>query len=117
MGKQIKNDQEPILQALADENYMFVWNKVAYIGYKIIPDNNDRFMLFWSIVKQFKYKENNNFILFYSNRLKYYKASKNETFFAPASRGVISKLKREYISPTECEESRIAKALKNWNNY
>lgn len=115
--KQTPNDQQHIIDALAKQNYSDVWNEVKYIGYRKVADMNERYLIFWDIVKNFKWQENNNFIHYYLQHLAFYSASKNETFVVPSSRGVIARLKSEYISPTECEESRIAKALRNWNNY
>jgi hypothetical protein len=115
--KQTPNDQQHIIDALAVCDYMYVWEKVKYVGYKKVADLNERYMIFCDIVDEFRYEENNNFIHFYLQRLTFYSASKNETYFVPLSRGVINRLKREYISPTDCEESKIAKDLRNWNNY
>lgn len=115
--KQQPNDQQHIIEALSICDYMYVWQKVKWIGYRKVSDIKERYLIFCDVVENFRYEENNNFILYYSQRLGFYSASKNETFLVPASRGIISRLKQEYISPTECDESKIAKDLRNWNNY
>ena len=114
--KQTPNDQQHIIDALAALDYMYVWQQVKYIGYKKVADIHERYLIFCDIVNEFRYKENNNFIHFYLQRLTFYSASKNETYFVSLSRGVTGKLKREYISPTECTDSKITKELRNWNN-
>lgn len=110
------NDQQHIIDALSVNDYAYVWEKVKYVGYKKVPDMNERYLIFYSVVDKFKYEENNNFIHYYLQRLTFYSASKNETYFVPTSRGIIGRLKTEHISPTDCENSKIAKDLKNWSN-
>ena len=115
--EQKTNDQQHIIDALSVADYMYVWEKVKFVGYKKVPDMNDRNLIFWDVVTKFDYTINNNFIHYYSKHLGYYSNSKNDTFIIPTSRGVIGHLKSEYISPTECNKSKIAKDLRNWNNY
>ena len=107
------NDQQHIIDALSVADYMYVWQQVKYIGYKKVADMNERYLIFCDVVENFRYEENNNFILYYSQRLQFYSASKNDTFLVPASRGVVNRLKQEYISPTDCDKSKIAKSLRN----
>ena len=110
------NDQQHIIDALSVKDYAYVWEQVKYIGYTKVADMNERYLIFYDIVDQFRYEENNNFIYYYRQHLSFYSASKNDTYVLPTSRGIVGKLKREYISPTDCEESKITKDLKNWSN-
>ena len=114
--KQVNNDQGDIIEALDFGDYNYVWDRVKPIGYKIIPDMYERYSIFNDLVEKFKPAENNNFIKWYMSQLKFIQADKNETFYLPSSRSVIGKLKKEYISPTDCEGSHITKELKLWNN-
>lgn len=111
------NDQQHIIDALSVQDYAYVWFQLRGVGYNIVPDISERYIVFCNIVKEFENKKSDNFIYFYKEHLKYYKADKNETYYLPNSRNVINTLKNEYISPTEdCNNSKIAKALKNWSN-
>ena len=110
------NDQQHIIDALSVQDYAYVWFQVRGVGYNKISDISERYTIFCDIVGQFDYTSNNNFIHFYKQRLTYYKASKNETYYLSNSRGVTNRLKNEYVSPTECEESKITKDLRNWSN-
>lgn len=113
---QIPNDQQHIIDALSVCDYAYVWEKVKFVGYKKVADISERYMIFCNVVDKFDYEVNNNFIHFYLQRLTFYNASRNDTYYVPASRGIISKLKSEYISPTDCEDSKITQDLKNWSN-
>lgn len=115
MGR-VKNDQQHIIEALSIGDHMYVWQQVKYIGYKKVADINDRYAVFCSIVDKFDYENNNNFIKFYLDNLKYVASYDNKTFYVSVNRTIINRLKNENISPTECENSSITKELKNWSN-
>lgn len=115
MPKKQPNDQVKIRRYLRQKNYQAVWEEVKQIGYQIIPDQNMRYMFFCEVVKDFRLKDNNNFIMFYRQRLQYYKTDELKTFYATRNRSIINKLKNEHISPTgDCENSRRTKHLKEW---
>ncbi len=115
-NKQSTNDQEHIINALQKGDYKYVWEQVKYIGYKQVPDINVRYMIFYDIVEDFDYENNNNFIYFYKARLNYYNADELSTFYVSRNRNIINKLKQEYISPTDCEKSKLTKILRKWSN-
>lgn len=115
--EKIENDQKHIIDALSIGDYKYVWEQVKYVGYQKISNIYERYLIFNSVVTKFDWNANNNFILYYKQHLGFNSASKNDTYIFPASRSVIATLKREYISPTDCDESAIAKDLRNWNNY
>lgn len=116
MGKKATNDQEHIIDALKRGDYKYVWEQVKYIGYANVPNINTRYMIFYDIVEDFDYENNNNFIYFYKARLKYYSADELSTFYVSRNRTIINKLKQEYISPTECKKSKITNILRKWSN-
>ena len=115
-AKEGTNDQEHIIDALRDGNYAYVWEQVKYIGYQKVADINDRYIIFCDIVESFDYERNNNFICFYSTRLGFINSDICDTFFVTHNKSIINKLKSEYISPTECENSKITRDLKKWTN-
>jgi len=114
--RKVPNDQQHIIEAIAVEDHMYVWQQVKYIGYKKVADINDRYVIFCSVIEKFDYTQNNNFIKFYSDHLKYSASYTNKTFYVSTNRSIINKLKRENISPTDCDNSSITKELKNWSN-
>lgn len=114
--EKITNDQQHIIEALAAKNYNYVWEKVKVIGFRLIPDINERYMIFWDVVNTFDYKVNNNFIHFYLSHMTYYKASKHDTFYVTTNRSVIHALRNENISPSHNTKSKIANNLKDWSN-
>lgn len=116
MSKQGTNDQAHIIEALQRGDYKYVWECVKYIGYKKVPNINTRYMIFYDIVEDFDYEKNNNFICFYKTRLNYYSADELSTFYVSRNRNIINKLKQEYISPTDCENSKLTKILRKWSN-
>ena len=71
MSKRGTNDQQHIIDALDRGDYDYVWEKVKYIGYKKIPDINERFLIFYDIVSNFDTEKNNNFIQYYSSYIGY----------------------------------------------
>ena len=118
MSKRGTNDQQHIIDALAEKNYKYVWEQVKYIGYKKVADINDRYMIFYDVVEEFDYEKNNNFICFFSTRLGYYAADElhTSTFYVSRNRSIINNLKSEYISPTDCKKSKLTRQLKEWSN-
>jgi len=111
------NDQEDIIEALIQKNYSYVWERVKRVGYKDIADISERYIIFYKTVEAFHPEKNNNFILFYKNRLHFYKNSKNATYYVTSNRRIISILKNELISPSEtCEASKLANELLKWGN-
>ena len=116
MKNKITNDQQHIIDALSVGDYSYVWEQVKYVGFKKVKDINQRYCIFWDIVTDFDYENNNNFIHFYLKRLDYNKKSENNTFYVTSTRSIINHLKTENISPTECNKSKLTKILKNWSN-
>ncbi|MBQ8218476.1 MAG: hypothetical protein IJZ79_01890 [Bacilli bacterium] len=114
--QKVPNDQQHILDALAVGDYMYVWQQVKWVGYKKVADINDRYAIFCQVVEKFDYEQNNNFIKFFIDHLKYTAGYDNKTFYVSTNRSIINKLKRENISPTDCEDSSITRELKNWSN-
>lgn len=110
------NDQQHILDAIAVGDYMYVWQQVKWIGYKKVADINDRYAIFCQVVEKFDYEQNNNFIKFFLDHLSYSTSYNNKTFYVSTNRSIINKLKRENISPTDCDDSSITKELRNWSN-
>lgn len=66
-------DQTEIFELLRTKQYMKLWNISKYFGYKIIPDIHKRFEIFCDEVANFDYTTNNNFIGWFTRRLRYYK--------------------------------------------
>ncbi len=114
MSKRGTNDQQHIIDALNKGDYNYVWEKVKYIGYKKMPDINDRYIIFCKKVKDFDTEKNNNFIQWYSQYIGY-NSSNVKNSRITQSRGVLDKCKNEYISPTDCKGFPIVKDIKNWH--
>lgn len=114
--RKVPNDQQHIIDALSLGDHMYVWQQVKFIGYKKIADINERYAIFCKVVEKFDCEQNNNFIKFYTDHLKFHASYQNKTFYVSSNRSIISKLKRENISPTDCDDSSITKELKNWSN-
>lgn len=113
MPKKNTNDQEHIINAIKNKDFGYVWNKLKWIGYDDEKDINMRYIIFLRAIKDFNYKKNNNFILFYKNYIKYLRF-KNNTFVFTDNPLVIRKLKNENASPTDTTKG-ITKVLKDWS--
>ena len=109
-------DQGYIIDALKAKDYAQAWELVKYIGYKTVPNPNERYMLFNDCVLRFNPYENNNFILFYRSQLKFRKFDQHSTFYVTQSPRIIRILKHEAISPSgDINKTRnLAAQLKNW---
>lgn len=112
----IKNDQQDIIQAIIDKNDLYVWDRVKYIGYMDVPSINERFIIFNKAIAEFNPAQNNNFIKFYKDYLKFLRFDRNTTFRVTTNRSIIRKLKEQSISPTKDNHSKIVNELKKWNN-
>ncbi|MEE3344732.1 MAG: hypothetical protein VZS44_11600 [Bacilli bacterium] len=114
----MKNDQQELIQLLKEQEYDCAWEYCKWIGYKIIPDMEERLMYFQPIAEIFDYNKNNNFIGFYMERLRYIKAELNSSILTTKNKHMIQDIIRHRISPeTEDEErSRTLKVLQNWEN-
>lgn len=111
------NDQGDIIKYIKNGEYDKVWEKVKFVGYRIIPDMEDRYILFHPIISAFKYKENNNFIKFYLSNLGYIKSYQNQTFLTTSNRGIIKTLIRQGISPDEEKSiSKMVTELSTWES-
>lgn len=112
----ITNDQQDIIKAIIDKDYLYAWERVKYIGYMDVPDINERYILFHRAIIDFNPAQNNNFILFYKQYLKFLKFDRNETFRVTENRSTIKKLKEQAISPTKDNHSKLIDELSKWNN-
>lgn len=112
----VTNDQGDIIQALKDKNFRFVWEHVKYVGFKDVPDINERYLICYNAANQFDPEKNNNFILFYKNYLKYFRYDQNETFRVTSSRVNIKRLKAQAISPTKGSGYKMIDELRKWSN-
>lgn len=112
----ITNDQGDIIEALREKNYIYAWEKVKYVGFKDVPDINERHLVFYIAAQRFNTEINNNFIIFYKQYLRYFRLDQNETFRVTTSRPNIKRLKEQAISPTKGSDSKIIDELKKWNN-
>ena len=112
------NDQGHIIEALKDENYMYVWENIKWVGYKQVTDIEERFAIFCKIVEDFDYVINNNFIHWYKTQLNYYKLDNNDsTFYVTTNKNLIKKLQAEHSNPTECGgKQHMLRELKQWKN-
>ena len=115
MSKRGTNDQQHIIDAIDRKDYGYVWEQVKFVGYKKLPDINDRYTVFNKAIKLFDTELNNNFIQFYLSRIGF-ATSKVKNSRITQSRGVIDRCKNEYISPTDCEGHPIAKEMRKWKN-
>ena len=46
MSKRGTNDQQHIIDAIDRKDYGYVWEQVKFVGYKKLPDINDRYTVF-----------------------------------------------------------------------
>jgi hypothetical protein len=109
------NDQGHIIEALKEQRYNYVWEKIKYVGFRIFPDISERYTYFGEIVTKFDPNRNNNFIQFYLDRLTNFKGYCNDTYYVTSNRTIIHNLRNENISPTECKYSKLTRDLKGWN--
>lgn len=120
MGKKsekIENDQADIIEALSLGDHVYVWGRVNKIGFKYFADIRERYTIFCGCVNSFDYTQNNNFIKYYMDHLKYSASYNNKTYYTSTNRKIIQKLRNENISPTEdCNKSKITKELRKWSN-
>ena len=114
--KQKPNDQGKIIKAIKKHNYAFVWEEVKWVGSSDIDDISERRIVFDKAVEQFDAEHNNNFILFYKQRLHWASYEANVGSKLSTNRRVNEELKRQYISPTPDEnEKTIANELRKWS--
>lgn len=115
--KEGTNDQGEIIRYLKQKEYDRAWEEIKYVGWKIIPSMEDRYIFFQPIAEQFDYNKNNNFIIFYAQRLGYIKSYQNKTFLTTVNRNIIKQLLRQGISPDEEEElTKTVLELLNWES-
>lgn len=112
----MKNDQGHIIKALKENNYIYVWEQVKYIGYKIVPDPSTRMAIFYKVVDIFNPEINNNFIHFYKKHLKYLNPDRYETYRTSDNLRMIIDVNKESISPTDTSRRYVLNELKKWNN-
>lgn len=105
----IKNDQGELISLLKKKKYMDAWEKVKYIGYKIEPDPENRFIIFNYIIKKFDPYKNNNFIKYFMDNLKFYSFKNDKDYIIAKNYIQNNKLKNYYISPKK--ESKYIEAL------
>jgi hypothetical protein len=115
MRKKPTNDQQDIIEAIKNNDYAYVWERVKQIGYKDVPDVHERYMFFHKAFLDFDPLRNNNFIHFYKTYLNYLRFDRNSTFRVTEDRANIRRLKEQSISPTK-DAKKIIKDLSNWNN-
>lgn len=110
-------DQTEIFELLRTKQYMRLWNLCKYFGYKIIPNINKRFEIFCDEVVNFDYTVNNNFIGWFSNRLRYYKlnTSYNNSDIIGGTADLARMRQKQQISPDPNEyngRKTVAEKLK-----
>lgn len=108
------NDQGHIIDALKDKKYNYVWEQVKFIGYRQVPDIEERYIFFFKAVDDFNPYENNNFIHFYKKYLSLLKFDKASTFVVTENRSMIKKLQTNAISPSDEMLGNVFEVLKNW---
>ena len=111
----VTNDQGHIIQAIRAKQYDLVWEKIKWIGYATIKDINDRYLIFYEVVRKFDPAKNNNFIHWYKSRLSYVSSYDFKGNRCATSRSTYHKMINEYISPTaNSRGSHLVSSRKNW---
>ena len=115
MTKQNKHEkfieeQKDIIEALKNNNYNYVWERVKFIGYKVEKDIIQRRLIFSHAVKDFDVGKNDNFILFYKNYINYSIYNGNNVV---SSFRMANKVNNDNISPEE-NSNKLVKDLKEW---
>ena len=107
-----KTNQEvlDLLDLIKSGDTFELWERVKFVGYKIEPDINSRYLIFLNILPTFDYNKNDNFLAFYKQRLNYLKFEKNLNFLTTTDPRIMKKLKNERISPTG-KSSKLVKDL------
>lgn len=112
------NGQFEILQAIKRKDFLYVWERLKYIGYTDVADMEDRYILFRQAIEMFDPDRNNNFIGFYKRYIKN-RREKNATFYITENRNIIKSLKNYNISPevgVHNMRSHVLRELLKWNN-
>jgi hypothetical protein len=109
------NDQEQLIQLICNQDFDTAWEYVKYIGYKIIPNMNDRYIFYQPIAELFDETKNNNFIKFYMSNLSYIKSTQNITYLITHNKNMIKELLRQSISPDE-HQTKMVQELGKWEN-
>lgn len=108
-----KADQTPLIVAMDAGDYMFVWDKIKYVGYNIIPKINQRFLVFEFVCNDYDSSKNKNFLAYYKQQLRYKKSMFYDASYFTDDYRFVKDLIREKISPTGKLEG-IAKELSDW---
>lgn len=111
----ITNDQGLLIEHLKQQNYLAAWEIVKFVGYTTVRDINERYIIFTKAAREFDYNKNNNFILFYKNRLGFYRFDRNSTFKITDSPKMVKDLKNMSISPCYITKDNLLKELMNWS--
>ena len=112
------NGQFEILQAIKRKDFLYVWERLKYIGYTDVADMEDRYILFRQAIEMFDPDRNNNFIGFYKRYIKN-RREKNTTFYITENRNIIKDMKNYNISPdtgVHNMRSHVLRELLKWNN-
>ena len=94
-----------------------MWNKIKYSGKTIIPDIEERYLVFRNTVSTFGSTKGCEFYKYYCFMLRSYRSDNYfGNFYLTTSDKMIKKLKNNYVSPTssEGEKSKRFLELKNW---
>lgn len=103
MGKKIKNDQGELIQAIKDGNRSKAWMTVRFIGFKIQPDINERFLIFNKAFDKFDPYKNNNFIHFFMAQIKFdtMREEDRKLCIVTNNRNIINAVKYQQASPKD----------------
>ena len=100
MSNVITNDQGHIIEDLKAKRYDTVWEKIKWVGYNIIANQEERYLIFYQVVRAFDPERNNNFIHWFRSRLSYENSYDFKGNHVIASRDLYHIMMNEYVSPT-----------------
>lgn len=113
--KQGTNDQGEIIQNLIDQKYDSVWEAIKWVGFDSIRDIDDRYLIFYEVVRKFNPKINNNFIHWYKTRLAYVSSYDFRGNRLVTTKKAYHNMINEYISPTgDGHGSKMVASRCNW---
>ena len=110
----MKNDQEELIELIKQHDYNQAWQHVKAVGYKTVPDVQERFLIYNTAVRKFDPTMNNNFILFYKNALNRSRFNKYSTYYVTSDKDMINRIKRQATSPEKLPDQSIINVLINW---
>lgn len=111
MAKKIKNDQGELIERIKRGEFFKAWEMVKYIGFKFEGDINMRYLIFNKAFQKFDPYENNNFIYYFMNQIKFdaMERADRKLCVISSNRKIVNRIKMEHCSPSDEDKPEIIK--------